>query len=96
MRHFGQQSILVVIDGKTRQDTIPKGKTQGVHLLAAYLPEDGIVLLQVAVESKENEITAAPRLLAELDLRGRIVCSDAMFAQRQLSLQIVAQGGDYI
>lgn len=92
----GQQSILVVIDGKTLRGTIPKGKTQGVHLLAAYLPEEGIVLLQVAVTSKENEITAAPRLLAKLDLKGRIVCGDAMFTQRDLSVQIVAQGGNYI
>jgi predicted transposase YbfD/YdcC len=92
----GQQSILVVIDGKTLRGTIPKGKTQGVHLLAAYLPEEGLALLQVAVESKENEITAAPRLLTELDLKGRIVCGDAMFTQRHLSVQVVAQGGDYI
>lgn len=92
----GQQSILVVIDGKTLRGTIPKGSSQGVHLLAAYLPEEGIVLLQVAVEAKENEITAAPRLLAELDLKGRVVCGDAMFTQRDLSVQVVAQGGDYI
>ena len=95
-RYGGQRSILVVIDGKTLRGTIPKGKSQGVHLLAAYLPEEGIVLLQVAVASKENEITAAPRLLGELDLKGRIVCGDAMFTQRDLSVQVVAQGGDYI
>ena len=92
----GQQSILVVLDGKTLRGTIPKGKTRGVHLLAAYLPEEGIVLMQVAVESKENEITAAPRVLSSLDLKGRIVCGDALFTQRDLSVQIVAQGGDYI
>ena len=95
-RYGGQQSILVVLDGKTMRGTIPKGKTQGVHLLAAYLPEEGIVLMQVAVESKENEITAAPKVLSRLDLKGRIVCGDAMFTQRNLSVQIVAQGGDYI
>ena len=92
----GQQSVLVALDGKTLRGTIPKGKTQGVHLLAAYLPEEGIVLMQVAVKSKENEIKAAPKVLARLDLKGRIVCGDAMFTQRQLSVQIVAQGGDYI
>lgn len=95
-RYGGQQSILVVLDGKTMRGTIPKGKTQGVHLLAAYLPEEGIVLMQIAVESKENEITAAPRVLSRLDLKGRVVCGDAMFTQRNLSVQIVAQGGDYI
>jgi len=92
----GQRSILVTIDGKTLRGTIPKGKSQGVHLLAAYLPEEGVVLLQVAVGSKENEITAAPRMLDEIDLKGRIVCGDAMFTQRDLSVQVVAQGGDYI
>lgn len=92
----GQQSILVALDGKTLRGTIPKGKSQGVHLLAAYLPEEGIVLMQVAVANKENEITAAPRVLNKLDLREKIVCGDAMFTQRRLSVQIVGQGGDYI
>lgn len=95
-RYGGQQSILIVIDGKTLRGTIPKGKRQGVHLLAAYLPEEGIVLLQVEVASKENEISAAPRVLSQLHLKGRVVCGDAMFTQRDLSVQIVAQGGDYI
>jgi predicted transposase YbfD/YdcC len=92
----GQQSILVTIDGKTMRGTIPKGLTQGVHLLAAYLPEEGIVLMQVAVGSKENELSAAPRVLMALDLRGRVVCGDALFTQRELSVQILYQGGDYI
>lgn len=92
----GQQSVLVAMDGKTLRGTIPKGKTQGVHLLAAYLPAEGIVLMQTAVASKENEITAAPQLLSVLDLKGRVVCGDAMFTQRTLSVQILGQGGDYI
>lgn len=96
VNYGGHQSILVAIDGKCLRGTIPKGSTQGVHLLAAYLPEEGIVLVQVAVEKKENEISAAPRLLEALDLKGRIVCGDAMFTQRKLSVQILAQGGDYI
>lgn len=95
-RYGGQQSILVVLDGKTLRGTIASGATQGVHLLAAYLPAEGIVLLQVEVENKENEITAAPRLISSLDLRGRIVCGDAMFTQRTLSVEVLRQGGDYI
>lgn len=92
----GQQSVLVALDGKTLRGTIPKGKTQGVHLLAAYLPAEGVVLMQAAVASKENEITAAPQLLSALDLKGRVVCGDAMFTQRTLSIKILGQGGDYI
>ena len=92
----GQQSILVTLDGKTLRGTIPKGESSGVHLLAAYLPEEGIVLMQVAVENKENELTAAPRILTALDLRGRVVCGDAMFTQRNLSAQVLYEGGNYI
>ena len=94
--HGGQQSVQVIIDGKTLRGTIPKGKTRGVHLLAAYLPEEGVVLLQIEVGQKENEIVAAPELLRQLDLKGRVVSGDAMFAQREISVTVLAQGGDYL
>lgn len=87
---------LVVIDGKTLRGTIPTGECRGVHLLTAYLPEQGIVLLQVAVDGKENEIVAAPRLLEMIDLRDKIVRGDAIHTQRALSIQILEAGGDYL
>lgn len=92
----GQQSVLVTIDGKTLRGTIPKGKTRGVHLLAAYLPEEGVVLLQIEVGQKENEIVAAPTLLHQLDLKGRVISGDAMFTQREISVAVLGQGGDYL
>jgi hypothetical protein len=95
-RYGGQQSVLITIDGKTLRGTIPKGKTRGVHLLAAYLPEEGVVLLQIEVGHKENEIVAAPKLLRQLDLKGRVVSGDAMFTQREISVTVLAQGGDYL
>jgi hypothetical protein len=61
------QAIVIAIDGKVLRGTIALGKTQGTHLLAAYLPEEGLVLLEVEVETKENEIVAAAKLLAQLD-----------------------------
>jgi predicted transposase YbfD/YdcC len=39
---------------------------------------------------------AAPRLLSELYLKERVICGDALFTQRELSVQVIAQGGDYI
>jgi predicted transposase YbfD/YdcC len=90
------QSVLLVIDGKTLRGTIPAGESQGVHLLAAYLPKEGIVLMQLEVAGKENEITVAPRLLAALDLGGQVVRADAMLTQRELSIQIMDGGGDYL
>lgn len=90
------RSVLIVFDGKTLRGTIPTGQSQGVHLLAAYVPAEGIVLMQVAVPNKENEIVAAPQLLACLDLRGKVVIGDAMHTQRELSVQLLAAGGDFV
>jgi predicted transposase YbfD/YdcC len=90
------QAVVIAIDGKVLRGTIALGKTQGTHLLAAYLPEEGLVLLEVEVETKENEIVAAPKLLAQLDLRGKVVTGDAMHTQRKLSIEVVVGGGEYL
>jgi len=88
--------IALCLDGKTLRGTIPAGMTRGVHLLAAYLPEQGVVLIEVLVEGKENEIVTARTVLALVDVRGCVVTGDAMFAQRDLSRQICSKGGDYL
>jgi len=95
-KYGGQQSQLVTMDGKTLRGTIPKGYTQGVHLLAAYLPEEGVVLKQVEVDGHENEISAAPELIEGVDLKHKVVCGDALQTQRQLSVDVLAKGGDYL
>jgi predicted transposase YbfD/YdcC len=92
----GDESEQMVLDGKTMRGTIPKGEKAGVHLLSAYLPESGVVQNQMEVAAKENEISAAPRLLKSLNLKGKVVSGDAMFTQRKLSVQVTAQGGDYL
>jgi predicted transposase YbfD/YdcC len=94
--HREAGNLSITLDGKVLRGTIPAGETHGVHLLAAYVPEQGVVLMQVEVEDKTNEITAAPRLLAALDLRDCVVTGDAMFTQRDLCQQIVLAGGDYV
>ena len=90
------ESITISIDGKVLRGTIPVGETQGTHLLAAYSPETGVVLMQIEVECKANEIVAAPQLLDYLDLQGCVVTGDAMFTQRDLCIQIVQAGGDFV
>jgi predicted transposase YbfD/YdcC len=89
-------SIILAVDGKTLRGTILIGQTAGVHLVAAYLPERGVVLAQLAVDHKENEIVVVPTLLTHLDLTGMVVVGDAMQTQRNLSIQIVEAGGDYL
>ena len=91
------QAVVIAIDGKTLRGTITREDPFGLHMLAAYLPGEGIVLFQMVVEKdKENEIVVAPQLLKSLDLRQKVVVADAMHAQRGLSLQITAAGGDYV
>jgi predicted transposase YbfD/YdcC len=76
--------------------TIPAGKTKGTHLLALQQAETNLVLAQIPVPEKKNEISAAPALLANVDLEEKIVSGDAMHTQQELSRQIVEQGGDYL
>lgn len=91
------QDVVIVLDGKTVRGTITAEDPFGLHLLAAYLPGEGIVLMQMVVEKdKENEIVVAPKLLKCLDLRNKIVIGDAMHTQRQISIQIVEAGGDFV
>lgn len=89
-------SLALVLDGKSLRGTIPLGSKRGVHLVAAYLPQEGIVMAQVEVSTKQNEITVAPKLLSELDLKGKVVLGDAMYCQRELSVKVVEGGGDYV
>lgn len=89
-------SILITIDGKTLRGSWSQEHPAGVHLLAAYVPAEGLVLMQVAVDQKTNEITAAPRVLKCLDLRGKIVMGDALHTQRAVSVQIVQSDGHYV
>ncbi len=88
--------VQLSIDGKTLRGTIPLGKTEGVHLLAVYHPKQGVVLAQMNVEKKGREITFAPTLLKQIDLRGVVVSGDAMFDRRALSLKIIQAHGDYL
>jgi predicted transposase YbfD/YdcC len=88
--------LALALDGKTLRGTIPLGQTQGVHLVAAYLPHEGVVVAQLEVHAKANEIVVAPTVLAQFDLEGVVVTGDAMYTQRPLSTQIVEAGGDYV
>jgi predicted transposase YbfD/YdcC len=86
----------LAMDGKSLRGTIEPGATRGVHLLAVYAVSSGVVLHQVNVLSKENELSAAPKVLAGLDVAGKVVTGDALFTQRDLSAQIVEAGGHYL
>jgi predicted transposase YbfD/YdcC len=91
-----EQEMVISIDGKSMRGTIPYGEQRGVHLLAAYVPGQGLVLAQAEVDKKENEIVVAPRIVSELVLSGAIIVADAMHAQKAFSNQVVEAGADFI
>lgn len=93
-KFFGKQ-VLVAIDGKVLRGTLDEAQN-GTYLLAAYLPTEGIVLMEVAIEGKGSEIPAAPQVLQSIDLRQKVVMGDALHTQRAVSVQIVEAGGEYI
>jgi predicted transposase YbfD/YdcC len=93
-KFFGKQA-LVAIDGKVLRGTLDDHQN-GTYLLAAYLPKQGIVLMEVAIEGKGSEIPGALKVLKSIDLRGMVVMGDALHTQRQASIQVVVEGGDYI
>ena len=64
-------------------------------MVSAWGCEQRLVLAQIATDAKSNEITAVPKLLEMLRLKGTIVTADALNCQRTIAQQIVDQGGDY-
>jgi predicted transposase YbfD/YdcC len=85
----------IPIDGQALRGTRgPEGTC--LHLVSAWAAEHRLTLAQVAVEDKSNEITAIPRVLALLDLKGALVSIDAVGCQKNIAAQIRAGGADYL
>ncbi|HEY8597284.1 MAG TPA: ISAs1 family transposase [Thermomicrobiales bacterium] len=83
----------VALDGKTLRGSRKRGAADA-HLLAALSHRRGVVVGQVAVADKTNEIGAAGELLLTLALDGRVLTADALLTQRTVAQAIVARGGD--
>ena len=85
----------MAIDGKTLRGS-KRGKLHALHLVSAWATQAEITLGQVDVDGKSNEITAIPKLLELLDVKGALVSIDAMGCQKEIAAQIVEGGGDYL
>ena len=87
----------IAIDGKSLRRTFDRAAGQSMlHLVSAWSTANGITLGQVAVDEKFNEITAIPRLLAIVDIRGATVTMDAMGNQKAIANAIIDGGGEYL
>ncbi len=87
---------ILAMDGKTLRGTRIAGLERSDHVLSIYEVKDQYVLAHQTVDTKENEIVAAPQLLEQVSLAGKIVTGDAMHTQRAVSQQIVDGEGDYL
>ena len=88
---------VVAIDGKALRRTFDRARGLGaLHLVSAWATANGLTLGQVAVDAQSNEVTAIPRLIELLDLRGCVVTIDAAGCQKDIAARIVAQGADYV
>jgi predicted transposase YbfD/YdcC len=85
---------IVAMDGKALRRAGKNGKIP--HVVSAWAVRNGLVLGQVRVPEKTNEITAVPELLRALELAGCIVTVDAMGCQRQIAREIVEADADYV
>jgi predicted transposase YbfD/YdcC len=91
------QGEIVAIDGKTLRNSDERGSELGpVHIVSAWASLNHLVLGQVKVNDKSNEITAIPELLKVLELAGCIVTIDAIGCQKKIVKSIADKEADYI
>ncbi len=88
---------VIPIDGKTvRQSFDRNGGQKAIHVVSAWASEHRLVLGQLKVDSKSNEITAIPKLLELLDIVGCIITIDAIGCQTEIAATIIAKKADYV
>lgn len=93
----GASADIIAIDGKTaRRSFSTKERDNTLHMVSAWTCGHGLVLGQQKVDQKSNEITAIPKLLDLLDVKGCTITLDAMGCQHKIAEHIVEKGGDYV
>jgi len=93
----GLDAGIIAIDGKTLRRSCQDGGAKApIHMVSAWSAKQNLVLGQVKVADKSNEITAIPRLLDMLTIKGAVVTIDAMGCQREIAAKIVEKEADYV
>ena len=88
---------VVAIDGKTlRRSFDSASQTSALHMVSAWSSENELVLGQIRTDTKSNEITAIPQLIAMLDLKGSTATIDAMGCQKKIAQSILDAGAEYV
>jgi predicted transposase YbfD/YdcC len=93
----GVSTDVIAIDGKTSRRSADKRKGKAaIHMVSAFAARQRLVLGQVKVADKSNEIIAIPALLDMLSIEGAVVTIDAMGCQRDISQKVIDKKADYI
>ena len=93
----GAPQGVIAIDGKTsRRSCRKKGGSPAIHMVSAFAARQRLVLGQIKVTEKSNEITAIPKLLDMLVIEGAIVTIDAMRCQRDIAQKVMDKKADYV
>ena len=88
---------VIAIDGKTmRRSYQKKGSKEPIHMVSAFAARQRLVLGQVKVNEKSNEIVAIPALLEMMMIEGAVITIDAIGCQRAIAKQIKDKKADYI
>lgn len=87
---------VIAVDGKTSRRSYRKASKEAIHIVSAFAARQRIVLGQVKVNEKSNEIVAIPALLDMMSIEGAVVTIDAMGCQRDIAAKIVEKKADYI
>jgi predicted transposase YbfD/YdcC len=91
------EAEVIGIDGKRMRGSKEKHKgKRAIEIVSAWATENEMVLGQVKVAEDSNEITAIPKLLKLLEIKGCIVTIDAMGCQKGIAAEIIEQNADYI
>ncbi|APW69037.1 ISAs1 family transposase [Salmonella enterica] len=95
--HSSDDGDIIAIDGKTLRHSYDKSRRRGaIHVISAFSTMNSLVLGQIKTDEKSNEITAIPELVNMLDIKGKIITTDAMGCQKDIAEKIRSQGGDYL
>ena len=88
---------VIAIDGKALRHSFDYSKDQSpIYLVSAFASSLRLTLAQEKVSEKSNEITAIPKLLDMLEVKGAIVTIDAMGCQKEIALKIRQKEADYV
>ena len=87
---------VIAIDGKTSRRSGKKGSKEAIHVVSAFAVRQRLVLAQMKVSEKSNEIVAIPALLDMMAIEGAVITIDAMGCQRAIAEKIIDKKADYI